>query len=61
MGWLLRAEDYLRISGYFDPVRLFVKRPRKLNTLRLLGYPLVRLRPSPPPANPRCWHEGRRI
>ena len=39
-------EDRPRISGCFDLVRLFVKRPTKLNALRLLAYPLVRLRPS---------------
>jgi len=39
-------EDYLRVSGCIDLVRLFVKRPSRLNALRLLAYPLVRLRPS---------------
>ena len=39
-------EGYPRISSCFDLVRLFAKRPTKLNALRLLAYPLVRLRPS---------------
>ena len=39
-------EDRPRISGYADLVRLFVKRPTKLNALRLLAYPLVKLWPS---------------
>jgi hypothetical protein len=38
-------EGYPR-AGFFDLVRLFAKRPSKLNALRLLAYPLVRLRPS---------------
>jgi hypothetical protein len=38
-------EGYPR-AGFFDLVRLFVKRPSRLNALRLLAYPLVRLRPS---------------
>ena len=40
-------EDYLRVSGCIDLVRLFAKRLSGLNALRLLAYPLVRLRPSP--------------
>jgi len=39
-------EGYPRISGFFDLVRLFAKRLSRLNALRLLAYPLVRLRPS---------------
>ena len=39
-------EDRPRISGRFDLVGLFAKRPSRLNALRLLAYPLVRLRPS---------------
>jgi hypothetical protein len=38
-------EGYPR-AGFFDLVRLFAKRPTKLNALRLLAYPLVRLRPG---------------
>jgi hypothetical protein len=41
-----KREGYLCISGCFDLVRLFAKRPSRLNALRLLAYPLVRLRPS---------------
>jgi len=39
-------EGYLRVSGCIDLVRLRAKRPSGLNALRLLAYPLVRLRPS---------------
>ena len=39
-------EDYPRVSGCIDLVRLLAKRPSRLNALRLLAYPLVRLRPS---------------
>jgi len=39
-------EDYLRVSGCADLVRLFVRKPTRLNALRLLAYPLVKLRPS---------------
>jgi SAM-dependent methyltransferase len=39
-------EDYLRVSGCIDLVGLFAKRPSRLNALRLLVYPLVRLRPG---------------
>ena len=38
-------EGYPR-AGFFDLVRLLAKRPSGLNALRLLAYPLVRLRPS---------------
>jgi len=39
-------EEYLRISGFKDLVRIVLKKPTKLNTLRLLAYPIVKLRPS---------------
>ena len=39
-------EGYLRVSGCIDLVGLRAKRPSRLNALRLLAYPLVRLRPS---------------
>jgi len=39
-------EKYLRISGFKDLVRIVLKKPIKLNTLRLLAYPIVKLRPS---------------
>jgi hypothetical protein len=39
-------EAYLRVSGCFDLVGLFAKRSSGLNALRLLAYPLVRLRSS---------------
>jgi hypothetical protein len=38
-------EGYPR-AGFFDLVRLLAKRLSGLNALRLLAYPLVRLRPS---------------
>jgi hypothetical protein len=39
-------EEYLRISSFKDLVKIALKKPTKLNTLRLLAYPIVRLRPS---------------
>jgi hypothetical protein len=39
-------EEYLRISSFKDLVRIVLKKPTKLNTLRLLAYPIVKLRPS---------------
>ena len=38
-------EGYPR-AGFFDFVRLLAKRLSGLNALRLLAYPLVRLRPG---------------
>lgn len=38
--------DYLKISGYRDLIKVAVKRPTKLNTLRALAYPIVKLIPS---------------
>jgi 2-polyprenyl-3-methyl-5-hydroxy-6-metoxy-1,4-benzoquinol methylase len=39
-------EEHLRISSSKDLVRIALKKPTKLNTLRLLAYPVVKLRPS---------------
>lgn len=39
-------EEYLRISGFKDLVSIALKKPTELNTLRLLAYPIVKLRPS---------------
>jgi len=39
-------EEYLRISSFKDLARIVLKKPTKLNTLRLLAYPIVKLRPS---------------
>jgi hypothetical protein len=39
-------EDYLRVKGYKDLIRITVKRPTKANILRTLAYPLVKLKPS---------------
>jgi len=39
-------EEYLRISSFKDLVRIVLKKPAKLNILRLLAYPIVKLRPS---------------
>jgi len=39
-------EEYLRISSFKDLVRIALKRPTKLNILRLLAYPVVKIRPS---------------
>jgi hypothetical protein len=41
-----KPEDCLRISSFADLVRVAVRRPIKLNVLRVLAYPLVRLRLS---------------
>jgi SAM-dependent methyltransferase len=62
-------EDYLRVSNFVDLVRVAIRRPTKLNVLRALAYPLVRLRPSlrqlivvvgvkgsgPPTSTPAGW------
>jgi len=39
-------EDYLRVKGYNDLIRITAKRPTKVNILRTLAYPLVKLKPS---------------
>ncbi|MCC6055197.1 MAG: class I SAM-dependent methyltransferase [Desulfurococcaceae archaeon] len=39
-------DDYLRISSFEDLVRIALKRPTKLNILRLLAYPIVKIKPS---------------
>ena len=39
-------EEYLGISSFKDLVRIVLKKPTKLNTLRLSAYPIVKLRPS---------------
>jgi len=39
-------EEYLKISGYIDLVKIAIKRPTKLNILRTLAYPLVKMLPS---------------
>jgi len=39
-------EDYLGISSFKDLVRIALKKPTKLNILRLLAYPIVKLRPG---------------
>ena len=39
-------EEYLRISSFKDLARIVLKNPTKLNILRLLAYPIVKLRPS---------------
>jgi SAM-dependent methyltransferase len=39
-------EEYLGILGFKDLVRIALKKPTKLNILRLLAYPVVKLRPS---------------
>ena len=39
-------EDYLRVNGYKDLVRITIKRPSKANILRTLAYPLIKLKPS---------------
>jgi len=39
-------EEYLKITSYKDLLRITIKRPTKLNILRTLAYPLIRLRPT---------------
>jgi SAM-dependent methyltransferase len=39
-------EEHLGVSSFKDLVRIALKKPTKLNTLRLLAYSLVKLRPS---------------
>ena len=39
-------EEYLGISSFKDLVRIVLKKPTKLNTLRLLATPIVKLRPG---------------
>jgi 2-polyprenyl-3-methyl-5-hydroxy-6-metoxy-1,4-benzoquinol methylase len=38
--------DYLRISGFKEMMKIVLKRSTKLNILRLLAYPIVKLRPD---------------
>ena len=39
-------KEYLRISSFKDMTKTVIKRPTKLNILRLLAYPIVNLWPS---------------
>jgi len=39
-------EDYKRLRGYADLLKLAIKKPTKLNLLRVAAYPLVKLIPS---------------
>ena len=39
-------EEHLRISSFKDLVRIVLKKPAKLNILRLLAYPVINIRPS---------------
>jgi len=39
-------EEYLKAASYKDLLQVAIRRPTKLNTLRLLAYPIVKLRPS---------------
>jgi len=39
-------EEYLKIASYKDLIQIAIKRPTKLNILRPLAYPIVKLRPS---------------
>jgi len=44
-------EEHLRISSFKDLVRIALKKPIKLNILRLLAYPIVKLRTGPKAIN----------
>jgi 2-polyprenyl-3-methyl-5-hydroxy-6-metoxy-1,4-benzoquinol methylase len=39
-------EEHLRISSFKDLVRIVLKKPTKLNILRLLAYPIAKIKPS---------------
>jgi len=39
-------EEHLRVPSFKDLLRIALKKPTKLNILRLPAYPIVRLRPS---------------
>jgi hypothetical protein len=39
-------EEHLKISSFKDMAKIVLKKPTKLNILRLLAYPIVKLRPS---------------
>jgi len=39
-------EEHLRISSFKDLVRIVLKKPTKLNILRLSAYPIVKIKPS---------------
>jgi SAM-dependent methyltransferase len=39
-------EEHLRVSSFKDLVSIVLKKPTKLNILRLLAYPIVKIRPS---------------
>uniref|UniRef100_A0A7J3YTI3 Class I SAM-dependent methyltransferase n=1 Tax=Ignisphaera aggregans TaxID=334771 RepID=A0A7J3YTI3_9CREN len=41
-----KPEEYLKTSGYIDLIKMAIKRPVKLNVLRTLAYPLVKMIPS---------------
>ena len=42
----VNQEDYLRVKGYKDLIRITVKRPTRVNILRTLAYSLIKLKPS---------------
>jgi hypothetical protein len=39
-------EEYLRVSSFKDIMSIVLKKPTKLNILRLLAYPIVKIKPS---------------
>ncbi|MEM4489108.1 MAG: hypothetical protein QXK88_10010 [Desulfurococcaceae archaeon] len=39
-------KDYPRLKSYRDLLKLAIRRPTKLNILRALAYPLVKVIPS---------------
>jgi len=41
-----KFDDYLRIFDYRDLIKIAFKKPTKLNVLRTLAYPIVKLKPS---------------
>jgi hypothetical protein len=40
-------EERLKISSFKGMARIALKKPTKLNILRLLAHPIVKIRPSP--------------
>ena len=38
--------DYLKIDGYHDLIKVFLKRPSRINLLRTIAFPLVKIIPA---------------
>jgi len=53
-------EEHLRISSFKDLVRIVLKKPTKLNTLRLLAYPHSKAKAKPKTINSSCCNKDSR-